>query len=511
MTTWRAFSEGFLGVVERGTTMLQLLRTARTGKGKGRSPGDGDLLGVFWGAGILELFVLQGDSMRTWRSPDSIPDVVHLRSGIEEGLGALGCRPHRAVILLLHPDLQQLQVDVPVAASAPVVRTLIQRSMNQQVPDLGDGFWCDVPLMSEGDRARRWVYAMPGILHHGVFETFRTLGIDLGAMIPFSGLAFLEGGLGSDPGTVVLEAWRLPCGIAVGLRRGASLWMVRSLVLDPEEGPRVARELRQTLGFARQRWDVAAPRIRLRGPARWIASVLESLRSEGVGNEVVGDPDEDGWRRLILRGAIGSNADLASGIPVRGRDASHEGTWGPRMPAVVLVLGVGLSTFMGLEARRTRVAKSRVGGEVEVAVRTLEDLEAWSDQVGRLASLATPWVTVPQGIRISHLPALLGGLVPDELLLSELVLWRSDSIWHLAVSGRVGAVDRVEGGRSAREFVAQLGTDLVVALGVRPIPATPERASLASVSESWAERLDGESARSAPDGDAAFRKEWVLP
>ena len=109
MTTWRALSEGFLGVVERGTTMLQLLRTARTGKGKGRSPGDGDLLGVFWGAGILELFVLQGDSMRTWRSPDSISDVVHLLSGIEEGLGALGCRPHRAVILLLHPDLQQLR------------------------------------------------------------------------------------------------------------------------------------------------------------------------------------------------------------------------------------------------------------------------------------------------------------------------------------------------------------------------------------------------------------------
>ena len=183
----------------------------------------------------------------------------------------LGSVPFWAVILLLHPDLQQLQVEVPVAASAPVVRTLIQRSMNQQVPDLGDGFWCDVPLMSEGDRSRRWVYAMPRILHHEVLETFRTIGIELGAMIPFSGLAFLEGGLGSEPGTVVLEAWRLPCGIAVGLRRGASLWMVRPLVLDPEEGPRVARELRQTLGFARQRWNFTAPQIRLRGPGRWRA------------------------------------------------------------------------------------------------------------------------------------------------------------------------------------------------------------------------------------------------
>lgn len=491
--------------------MLKLLRTATKSKGREQLGLVQDHLGVFWGSGVLELFVVQGETLKTWRSSAVVPDAPRLREAILRGLQHLGCQPRRAVVLLLHPELQQLPVEVPAAASAPVIQTLVQRSIDQQMPVSGQTFWRDVPLVPLGNRARRLVYAMPKVLHQGVRDVLRDLGIDLHAMIPFSGLVFLEDQVAAEREVVVLDAWYLPCGIAVGFRRGADFWMVRPLNLDPDDTARVSRELRQTLGFARQRWAIASSQIRLRGPAVWVGALTESLRMEGLGNEVIGGGVEEDWRHLMLRRAKGSCVDLVPAARDEARRRS--GNQSPVSRSVVGAVSSGLllSALMGSEGYRIRLERVVVEREARAAERALEDLEAWSIHRDQLITLAKPWTWGIPGIPVRELPTRVGELLPDELVLTDLDLRRSETVWHLALSGRFGPLEKAEGVRLPQEAVAQFEADLVSGIGVRSAPVIPKRPSSSSVQPPWLERLGSEPSFPAPGDGGDFRKEWILP
>jgi hypothetical protein len=493
-------------------TMLKLLRTVPAWRVSERSGSIEDLLGVFWGSGVLELFILGREGMRSWRCPELVPDVTRLRGAIDEGLRNLGCRPARSVVLVLNPDLVQLQLDLPAAATASVLQTLIQRSLHQQKPVAGLTVWRDVALIPSGDRARRLVYAMPEVLYRGIQDALWDLGIAMCSMVPFSGLAFLGERAASDRDVAVLDAWHLPCGIAVGLRRGSDLWMVRSLVLDPDDGRRISRELRQTLSFAREHWAVESPGIQLRGPVAWAASVAGSLRSEGVGNEVAGDPGETDWRHLVLRHAIGSCVDLvpAAQDAVRRRRTgqSQVQQWG----VGVSLLGLLLSTLMVVEGYRIRTRTIALERERRGVERTLEDVEVWAFQREELATLASRWGDASSGVPVCDLATWMGSVLPDELVLTELDLWRTESVWHLAVSGRPGAPDDALAVESSEDWFARLEPHLISGIGVRPVPAMPKPSSPASANLPWAERLAGEQHPSG-SGDAVrrYRKEWILP
>jgi len=214
--------------------MLKLLRTVPQWAVRDRPGPEEDRLGLLWGPGGLEVFRLGPQGMNSWRSPGPIPDVTCLRGAIEEALRHLGTPPNRAVMVVLHPEVVQIHVDVPAAAPASVVRTLIQRSFDRQKPVKGSVRWRDVPLASSGESVRRLVYAMPEELYQTIREGLRDHGIELGSMIPFAGLAVLEADADRTSDVAVLEAWHLPVGLAVGLRRGGDFWMVRPLVLIPE-------------------------------------------------------------------------------------------------------------------------------------------------------------------------------------------------------------------------------------------------------------------------------------
>lgn len=491
--------------------MLKLVRTATKSQGREQSDPLHDLLGVVWGSGVLELFVIEGQTMRTWRSSALVPDAARLRESVLDGLRHLGCQPRRAVLLMLHPELQQLPVEVPAAAAPSVIQTLVRRSIDQQMPVSGQTLWCDVPLVPAGDRARRLVYALPEVLHRGVRDVFRDMGIDLQAMIPFSGVVFLEDRVAHEREGVVLDAWHFPCGVAVGFRRGTDFWMVRPLTVDPDDSVRVSRELRQTLGFVRQRWDIASFQIRLRGPAVWIAALTESLRMEGLGNEVVGGAADDDWRHLMLRRARGSCVDLVPAARDGVRRRTGNGSPVSRSIVGAVSSGLILSALMGAEGCRIRLGRTRSEREAQSAERAVEDLEAWSHHRDQLMALAKPWTWDVHGIPIRGLPTRLGGLFPEELVLTELDLRRSESGWSLALSGRGEPSGKTEGGRSPQEAVAQFEADLVSGIGVRSAPVMPKRPSTASVQAPWAERLASEHPLPAlGDGDA-FRKEWILP
>jgi hypothetical protein len=497
--------------VREEIVMLKLLRTATTCKGREQSDPLQDLLGVFWGSGVLELFFTQGETMKTWKSSTAVHDAARFREAVLNGLQQLGGQPRRAVLLILHPELQQLPVEVPAAAAAPVIQALVRRSIDQQMPVSGRTLWCDVPLVPAGDRARRLVYAMPEVLHRGVRDVFRDIGIDLHAMIPFSGLVFLGDRTAHDREAVVLDAWYLPCGIAVGLRRGPDFWMVRPLTMDPDDVPRVSRELRQTLGFARQRWDIASFQMRLRGPAAWVGALTESLRIEGLGKEVIGGGVEEDWRHLMLRRAVGSCVDLVPAASDRVRRRSDSGSPVSRSFVGTLSSGLILSTLMLSEGYRIRTQRIGAEREARAAEVALEDLEAWSNHRDQLVTLAKPWTWGVRGIPVRELPTRLGEWLPDELVLTELGLWRSESVWHLALSGRMAPSEKAEGVRPPLEVAAQLEADLVACIGARSVPVMPTRTSPASSRATWAERLASEPPLAALGDEGAFRKEWILP
>lgn len=470
---------------------------------KESEPGE-DLLGLLWASGGLEVFLSGPAGVRSWRSPQAIHDVARLRWAVGEGIRHLGCRPGLAVVVLLHPELVQHQVDFPAAAPASAVGTLVQRSLAPQKSVPRPTRWRDVSLIPSGDRARRLVYAMPEGLYQSIREVLRDLGIEVTSLVPFSGLAFLDSGAQGARDTVILEAWHLPCGLVVGLRRGLDLWMVRPLVLDPDDARRVSRELRQTLGFAREHWALASPRIRLRGPGPWTAAVTESLRSDGIGNEVVDASRDEDWRCLVLRRAMGSCVDLvpASLEAVRPGNVKPSPISGPDF--VVASLGLLLSVGMLVEGHRVRCRTAAVERDRRVVERTLEEVEAWVAQREQSQMLIRPWESVAGGIPVGDLTAWIGGVIPDGLVLTELDLWQAESGWHLALSGR-------SGGLNEAASMAALDKALAAGIGALPASSISKRTPPAVQNASWADLLAGESHATVAGTPIGFRKEWALP
>ena len=484
--------------------MLQLLRTVPRWAGRDRSGAEQDRLGLLWGPGALEVFRLGPQGMNSWKSPGPIPDVTCLRGAIEEAHRHLGTLPKRAVLVLLHPEVVQIHVDVPAAAPASVVRTLIQRTLDRQTPVKGPVRWRDVPVASSGESARRLVYTMPEELYQSIREGLHDLGIELAAMIPFAGLAALEADADGTPDIAVLEAWHLPLGLAVGLRRGGDLWMVRPLVFDPGDVPRVTRELRQTLGFAREHWSWGAPRIRLRGPGVWTSAVVDGLRLEGLRQDLLeGRADED-WRARVLRCAMGSVVDL---VPVeredvpRGRvgvSTASRPTILVALPGVLLLMGL-LTVGYGLRARILALEHER-----QVVEQTLAEAEVWTVQRDEALRLMRPWQQMPGGIPVADLTARILRDLPEGLVLTELDLGRTESGWHLALSGRSNGSNRV---------AAIGGLDAVLGSGLdaRSASAASKSPAGTALNASWAELLAVESSGPGSGTPAGFRREWILP
>ncbi|MBM3902462.1 MAG: hypothetical protein FJ379_10320 [Verrucomicrobia bacterium] len=484
--------------------MLKLLRTVPQWAVRDRPGPEEDRLGLLWGPGGLEVFRLGPQGMNSWRSPGPIPDVTCLRGAIEEALRHLGTPPNRAVMVVLHPEVVQIHVDVPAAAPASVVRTLIQRSFDRQKPVKGSVRWRDVPLASSGESVRRLVYAMPEELYQTIREGLRDHGIELGSMIPFAGLAVLEADADRTSDVAVLEAWHLPVGLAVGLRRGGDFWMVRPLVFDPGDVRRVARELRQTLGFAREHWSWVAPRIRLRGPGVWTSAVVDGLRSEGLDHDLLEGRDDEDWRARILRCAMGSVVDLVPAeredirLGLAGASTASRPSILVALPGVVLLM---VLLTVGYRLRGTTLVLER---ERQVVEQTLVEAEIWTLQRDEAVALMLPWQQMPGGIPVGDLMARILGEMPDGLVLTELDLGRTESGWQLVLSGRsIGS-----------NAVATIGVlDAVLGPGLDARSASVESKPPVgnAVNASWAELLAVESSSPGPGNPAGFRKKWILP
>lgn len=213
----------------------------------------------------------------------------------------------------------------------------------------------------------------------------------------------------------------------------------------------------------------------------------------------------------MLRRALGSRVDLVSSASDRGRRRSGNGSPVSRSVVAAVSSGLLLSTLMMSEGYRIRTQRIGAEREARAAEVAREDLEAWSNHRDQLITLAKPWTWRVHGIPVRELPTRLGERLPDELVLTELDLWRSESVWHLAVSGRMAPSEKTELVRPPQEAAAQLEADVVACIGARSVPVMPTRTSPASSRATWAERLASEPPLPALGDEAAFRKEWILP
>jgi hypothetical protein len=213
----------------------------------------------------------------------------------------------------------------------------------------------------------------------------------------------------------------------------------------------------------------------------------------------------------MLRRAVGSCVDLVPAASDRVRRRSDSGSPVSRSFVGTLSSGLILSTLMLSEGYRIRTQRIGAEREARAAEVALEDLEAWSNHRDQLVTLAKPWTWGVRGIPVRELPTRLGEWLPDELVLTELGLWRSESVWHLALSGRMAPSEKAEGVRPPLEVAAQLEADLVACIGARSVPVMPTRTSPASSRATWAERLASEPPLAALGDEGAFRKEWILP
>ena len=482
--------------------MLKLLTTVPRWRSVDSSGPMEDVLGLFWGSGGLEVFRFGSDGLRSWKAPESIQDLAQLRVAVDAGVRNLGGRLRRAVVVLLHPELIQFQLEVPAAAPASAVRTRVQRTLSQQKPGKVPTRWRDIPLIPSGNEARRLVFAMPEELYRSIHRVLGELGIEVCSLVPFSGLVFLDADMDGD--VAVLEAWHLPCGLIIGLRRGPDFWMVRPLVLDPEDVRRVSRELRQTLGFAREHWALVGPRIRLRGPAAWTRDLLDVLRSDGLGNDPLEIRDNEDWRSLVLKRAMGSGVDLAPMVPESIRPAIG----GPSTASIPVIYAIipGLLLVAGLTVEVLRIRGRIVAVEHarQIAEQTLEELEIWTLQRDHNLMLVRPWQDDGEGVPDRDPTTWIAGGLPDGLVLTELDLWRTESGWHLVLAGQSQFPNEAA-------MVEALDAELSSRVGAHPVSLGSKPAPESSGTGSWAELLAGESRGTVVGSPTRFRREWILP
>ncbi len=449
-------------------------------KGRTQSP----LLGITWLQGRFQAARGGADGETSWTAAGLVRTETELRNSLREAVAALGPGIQKVVFLLAHSYLVPVHLDLPVTSSA-MLRQLLPREVERQKPFPEAVVWWEQPDASPRRPSARLLHLLATSVHDGISRACASEGLRLESIIPVTeAIRSLDSAAPVD-GELLLRAVVLPEGLAIVASEGSGVLLVRSVRLASLEPDRIVQELRRTLTYLQEQFQVSVARIRLfRLGAGTFPSILNTQM--GVPLECPDVADSSWFEWLQTRGDASAIRFTGGSVRDAGRISRLE-----RWSRVAGVLsGIGFLTVGALEwslwkTRDELKSVRRQQDTLEASVRKLGEVREGHRQARELLS---QWNRTRRSPLPVWMPAFLGSELPSSWVLHQMDLQADSSGWTVRLEGGPGS--------PGVPYSESELTGMLVRLANSPLQPTiqtsnqPDPSSVVPVSrQSWAQRL----------------------
>ena len=442
------------------------------------------LLGITWLQGRFQAARGGAEGETVWTAAGLVRTETELRTGLREAVAALGPGIQKVVFLLAHSHLVPVHLDLPDASPA-MLRQILPREVERQKPFPEAAVWWEQQESSLRRPSARLLHLLAKSVHEGISRACASEGLRLESIIPVSEAIRSLDSAASGDGAILLRAVVLPEGLAIVASEGNGVLLVRSVRLASLEPERTVQELRRTLTYLQEQFQVSVGRIRIFRLGG--ASFPLLLNSQvGVPLECPDLADTSWFEWLQTRGDT-SAIRFTSGLNGNAGQTSGFERWS-RLGC--LFSGIGFLAVGALEWSlwRTRDELKSARDQqstLEASVRKRGEVREGHRQARELLS---QWNRTRRSPLPIWLPALLGSELPSSWVLHQMDLQADSSGWTVRLEGG-GSFPGVPYSESELEGI-------LARLANSPLQATvqssnpPDRPSVVPVTrQSWSQRL----------------------
>ncbi len=396
------------------------------------------LLCVSWLNGQLKAVAMQrGSAAGTWDRPDSLPDFAALAPVIAEAAAMTRPEGRHVAMVLAHPRLSHQVLEVPPAKGRTLDR-IFERSVRTLKTFTGDPAWAAQPAMPTKNSDAALLQVFPQALVDQLAAACTQNGLQLVRLL--STTTVLSSQLKKLPlakDELALLAAETNSTTTVVIGRGdGRVCLARTLInrwnqqLEP-----LSVELMRTIGFAEQQSGLVVGSVWLFGTgAQAQAPVLESLLHLPVKVSPV-EPSPFYWAEQAAKLPEKDDANL---ITIEARQAPRRRRLLTLTSLILLILlAVSLASTGFIEARRRDwlVAIEKQEALMLALQKQRDDWQKRNAGMARQMEL----VRVVLDENLPPIPAMflsyVTEAVPDELLLTELRVARTNDAWSVRMAG----------------------------------------------------------------------------
>lgn len=375
----------------------------------------------------------------TWACPDSVSDFVGLATVLRRALDETNAKSHTVSIVLAHPLLSDQIMEAP-----PVKGRTLERLLDRHVKSLkafpGDPVWSSQPALSTKKGNTVLLHICPRFVLDHLTRSCRGAGLHLSRVVPTTSLLIAQlKQLPLQKGEIALLVAETGPTTTLVIGNAEGRVCLGRILRETwrTEAERVAVDLTRSIGYAEQQSGVTVSRVWLFGEsaADHLPALQTALRLPVEVSPVPYTPFY--WTEQLARLPAKGDGNLVS---LEAREAPQRRRYLTVTSVLLfLLLAASLGAAGFLEILRRNQLR-----EIENLNAEIANLQA--DQAKLQADFAEfermkDFVRVVSDEKPPPVPswflAYLGEVVPDDLMLTQLRVARTNNLWSVRMEGGV--------------------------------------------------------------------------
>jgi hypothetical protein len=376
----------------------------------------------------------------TWERPDPIEGTSHFESLLKEAIQNTGFRGQTVTLVLGHQRLVQQPLDLPPVKGTALAK-LVQRQAAQQKVFQGEAAWAFETANSPKGMQRVILHLFPRILLGQLVNACRKFDLHLRAVMPPSAVVHHQ--LSQLPGAKdevdLLAAETGGSTTVVISRNDGQMVLARTLPCSwTEDVERTAVDLNRTMLFASQQYGVTIKKeIWIFGPGA--RENLLALQTK-LQLLVKASPADDTPFYWATEAAKLRPSAVPNFISAEQQKAPQRRVFAKVVAAgtvVVMVASLAATGYAFFQARQERETARSLQEQLFKLENRRKDLQLKVYEWQRRQQISTLIVDQTPAPVPVWLLAYLSEAVPNDLVLTNLHVARSNDVWRVQIAGSV--------------------------------------------------------------------------
>lgn len=397
-------------------------------------------LGISWLNGAFSALPLHRGALGTgWTSPTPVNTAQELVAALREAVTRTGFEGTHVSVLIGHARLAYHWVEVPAGRHTQLQKYL-HRQAQQHKPFEGAAVWAWQPTFATKTSGGALLHLLPRSVHDDLVRACEETGLHLAALIPVGEavrqrLAQLP--LRNDE--IALLAADTGASTVVSVSQADGTPLLARTINESWGGDlnRVAVDLNRTLLFAQQQFGKAISGVWLLGPdAERVATVMQGFFEAPVKAAPRAEAAHV-WAEEALR----LSADPAINLVTREQKSAPTRRVLLRISAFAAVTMLAVSIGLALYVHRQYQSEIKAIAKLRVIEADLQRRHKEMQGIHEAIARQERFVTEAGEHRADPVPAwFLGYLteaVPDDLLVTNVVVRTATNHWRVSLSGTV--------------------------------------------------------------------------